>query len=62
MSQQRAARANRPKGVSKTKSSPSPVPQKKGSAVMVDTDEYPRPGTTAQTLAALKPAFLRTAR
>jgi acetyl-CoA C-acetyltransferase len=33
------------------------VPQKKGDPVLVDTDEYPRPGTTAQTLAALKPAF-----
>ncbi len=36
---------------------PVSVPQKKGSPVIVDTDEYPRPGTTAETLAALKPAF-----
>jgi len=34
-----------------------PVPQKKGSSVMVETDEYPRAGTTAEKLAALKPAF-----
>jgi len=34
-----------------------PVPQKKGEAKAVDTDEYPRPGTTAETLAKLKPAF-----
>jgi len=34
-----------------------PVPQKKGEARLVDTDEYPRPGTTAETLAKLKPAF-----
>src|SRR5207248_8151790 len=34
-----------------------PVPQKKGAAVVIDTDEYPRAGTTAETLAALKPAF-----
>jgi acetyl-CoA C-acetyltransferase len=34
-----------------------PVAQKKGSAVVVDTDEYPRPGTTAEKLGALKPAF-----
>ena len=34
-----------------------PVPQKKGAAVVVDTDEYPRAGTTAEKLAALKPAF-----
>jgi acetyl-CoA C-acetyltransferase len=33
------------------------VPQKKGPAVRVDKDEYPRPGTTVETLAALKPAF-----
>jgi acetyl-CoA C-acetyltransferase len=34
-----------------------PIPQKKGDAVLVDTDEYPRAGTTAEKLAALKPAF-----
>jgi len=34
-----------------------PVPQKKGEARLVDNDEYPRPGTTAETLAKLKPAF-----
>src|SRR5438046_6004823 len=34
-----------------------PVPQKKGAAVVVGTDEYPRAGTTAEKLAALKPAF-----
>jgi acetyl-CoA C-acetyltransferase len=33
------------------------VPQRKGDPVLVDTDEYPRAGTTAETLAALKPAF-----
>ena len=33
------------------------VPQKKGPAVRVDKDEYPRPGTTVESLAALKPAF-----
>jgi acetyl-CoA C-acetyltransferase len=36
---------------------PIPVPQKKGEAKTVDTDEYPRPGTTAETLSKLKPAF-----
>ena len=36
---------------------PVPVPQKKGSPVLVETDEYPRPGTTAEKLAGLKPAF-----
>jgi len=33
------------------------VPQRKGDPVRVDTDEYPRRGTTADKLAALKPAF-----
>jgi acetyl-CoA C-acetyltransferase len=36
---------------------PVPVPQKKGEARAVDTDEYPRSGTTAEALAKLKPAF-----
>lgn len=30
------------------------VPQKKGEPVVVDTDEHPRPGTTAETLAKLR--------
>jgi len=33
------------------------VPQRKGDPIVVDTDEYPRAGTTAEKLAALKPAF-----
>ena len=33
------------------------VPQPKGQTRTVDTDEYPRAGTTADKLAALKPAF-----
>ena len=36
---------------------PVSIPQRKGEPVLVDTDEYPRPGTTAEKLAALKPAF-----
>ena len=55
-SQQRAVRAIG-EGRFKAEIVPVPVPQKKGDPVLVDTDEYPRPGTTAQTLAALKPAF-----
>ncbi len=55
-SQQRAVRAIG-EGRFKEEIVPVSVPQKKGSPVIVDTDEYPRPGTTAQTLAALKPAF-----
>ena len=34
-----------------------PVPQRKGEPIRVDTDEYPRAGTTVEKLAALKPAF-----
>jgi acetyl-CoA C-acetyltransferase len=36
---------------------PVSVPQRKGDPVVVDTDEGVRPGTTAESLAALKPAF-----
>jgi acetyl-CoA C-acetyltransferase len=36
---------------------PVPVPQKKGEPIVVARDEYPRAGTTADKLAALKPAF-----
>src|SRR5687767_9194852 len=36
---------------------PVAIPQKKGEPVRVDVDEYPRPGTTVEKLAALKPAF-----
>jgi len=36
-----------------------PVPQKKGDPLMVDTDEYPRAGTTVDRLAALKAAFTK---
>ena len=33
------------------------VPQKKGAAIRVVADEYPRPDTTAEKLSELKPAF-----
>jgi acetyl-CoA C-acetyltransferase len=36
---------------------PVPVPQKKGDSIVVDTDEHPRAGTTAEKLGGLKPAF-----
>jgi acetyl-CoA C-acetyltransferase len=36
---------------------PVEVPQKKGDAVRVTKDEYPRPGTTVEKLRGLKPAF-----
>ncbi|MDV2886507.1 acetyl-CoA C-acetyltransferase [Alkalihalophilus pseudofirmus] len=34
-----------------------PVPQRKGEPVLVERDEAPRPGTTPEGLAKLKPAF-----
>jgi acetyl-CoA C-acetyltransferase len=36
---------------------PVEVPQRKGDPVVVDTDEGVRPGTTAESLAKLRPAF-----
>src|SRR5207249_2596269 len=33
------------------------IPQRKGDPIIVDSDEGVRPGTTAETLANLKPAF-----
>ena len=38
---------------------PVEIPQRKGSPVRIEKDEYPRAGTTAEKLAALKPAFAR---
>ena len=36
------------------------IPQKKGPAIVVDQDEFPRPSTTFETLAGLRPAFTKT--
>ncbi len=36
---------------------PVVIPQRKGDPIVVDTDEYPRPGTTLDKLAKLPPAF-----
>jgi len=33
------------------------IPQRKGDAIIVDKDEYPRPATTAESLGKLRPAF-----
>ena len=38
---------------------PVEIPQKKGPALRVDKDEYPRAGTTPEKLAALKAAFVK---
>ena len=55
-SQAKAARALAD-GSFRTEIVPVSVPQRKGPALTFDVDEYPRAGTTAETLAALKPAF-----
>jgi acetyl-CoA C-acetyltransferase len=55
-SQQRALAAIRD-GCFKDEIVAVPVPQNKGEPRLVDTDEHPRPGTTAESLAKLAPAF-----
>ena len=55
-SQQRAERAQND-GSFQAEIVAVPVPQKKGEPLRIDRDEYPRPGTTAEKLAGLKPAF-----
>ena len=41
-------------GVFRDEIIPVSVPQRKGDPFVVDTDEHPRPGTTAEKLAGLK--------
>jgi 3-oxoadipyl-CoA thiolase len=36
---------------------PVSIPQRKGAPIVVDADEHPRPDTTLEALASLKPAF-----
>ncbi len=55
-SQQKAERATKA-GAFKAEIVPVTIPQKKGEPIRVDTDEYPRPGTTIEKLAQLKAAF-----
>jgi 3-oxoadipyl-CoA thiolase len=55
-SQQRAAAAQAD-GWFAGEITPVPVPQRRGDPVLVDVDEHPRPGTTAEQLAKLRPAF-----
>jgi acetyl-CoA C-acetyltransferase len=55
-SQERAGRAVK-NGSFTAEIVPVEIPQKKGEPIRVDTDEYPRPGTTVEKLTALKPAF-----
>jgi acetyl-CoA C-acetyltransferase len=56
LSQQRAEAAQKA-GRFKDEIIPVEIPQKKGNPITFDTDEFPRHGTTAESLAKLRPAF-----
>jgi 3-oxoadipyl-CoA thiolase len=56
LSQQKAERAIK-SGVLAEELVATPVPQAKGEPSMVTADEHPRPGSTLEALAKLKPAF-----
>lgn len=56
LSQQRWALADE-MGFFADELAPVEVPQRKGDPLVVDRDEHPRPGTTLETLAKLRPAF-----
>jgi 3-oxoadipyl-CoA thiolase len=58
LSQQKAGRAMQ-EGRLAEEIVPTPVPARKGEPVTVDQDEHPRPGTTREALAKLRPAFAR---
>ncbi len=58
LSQQKAEAAQKA-GHFKKEIIPIEIPQKKGSPIIFDTDEFPRHGTTAEALGKLKPAFDR---
>jgi acetyl-CoA C-acetyltransferase len=55
-SQQRAEAAQKA-GRFRAEIVPVAIPQRKGDPVLVDTDEFPRHGTTAEGLGKLRPAF-----
>ena len=55
-SQQNAGRALK-EGRFKDEIVPVSIPQRKGNPLVFDTDEHPRPNTTAEALAGLRPAF-----
>jgi len=57
-SHQRAARATKD-GLFATEITPVEVPQRKGDSICVNADEGIRSGTTAESLAGLRPAFTR---
>ena len=57
-SQNKAAEASK-NGKFKDEIVPIEIPQRKGNPIIFDTDEGPRPGTTAEKLAKLRPAFVK---
>jgi 3-oxoadipyl-CoA thiolase len=57
-SQQRWAAAH-DKGLFNDEIIPVEVPQRRGEPIVVDTDEHPRPDTTLEKLAKLRPAFTK---
>ena len=57
-SQQKAERAIK-EGRFKDEIVPVVIPQRKGEPKVFDTDEFPRFGTTAETLGKLKPCFIK---
>jgi acetyl-CoA C-acetyltransferase len=58
-SQRRAAQAIQ-NGSFNAEIVPVEIPQRKGEPVRVDTDEFPRPGTTPEKLGSLKAAFAKS--
>ena len=58
LSQQRSEAAQKA-GRFKDEIIPIEIPQKKGDPIVFDTDEFPRHGTTAESLAKLRPAFAK---
>ncbi|BFO02370.1 acetyl-CoA C-acetyltransferase [Pseudomonas guariconensis] len=56
---QRKAVAAIEAGRFKDEITPIVLPQKKGEPLVFDTDEQPRPGTTAEALSKLRPAFTK---
>ncbi|MFH0917056.1 MAG: acetyl-CoA C-acetyltransferase [bacterium] len=54
---QRRTAAAMAAGVFKDEVVPVPIPQRKGDPILFDTEEHPRPETTLEMLAKLKPAF-----
>ncbi|MGH8478108.1 MAG: acetyl-CoA C-acetyltransferase [Gammaproteobacteria bacterium] len=58
LSQQRAEAAQKA-GRFKDETIPIEIPQKKGDPIVFDADEFPRHGTTAESLGKLRPAFAK---